>query len=80
MPFEHPAARYYPSCEKAILLPTFTTYKYNIYVKLGLGFAVWNLCEIYRDCKSIKLIKSSFVHAVARYSPSYEKATVTPIT
>ena len=49
-------------------------------MKLVLGAVVWNLCEICRECKSIKLIKLSFVHAVARYSPSYEKATVTPIS
>ncbi len=41
---------------------------------------VWNLCEICRECKSIKLTKLSSVHAVARYSPSNEKSTVTPIT
>ena len=51
-----------------------------IYIKLVLLVVVRNLCEICRECKSIKLIKLSFVHAVARYSPSYEKATVTPIT
>ncbi len=38
------------------------------------------LCKFCRECKSIKLIKLSFILVVARYSPSYEKATVTPIT
>ena len=51
-----------------------------VYIKLVLLELVSNLCKICLECKSIKLINLSLVHAVARYSPSYEKITVTPIT
>ncbi len=51
-----------------------------MYIQLVLCVVVWNLCIIYRECKSIKLTNLSLLHPVAKYSPSYEKATVTPIT